>query len=65
MQSNLLVLDDDKTEVVHFTLRHKKSIKHLKSLFISRAQAPPVNIPIKFVKRHILVCTELVKYDLL
>ena len=31
MQLNLLVLNDNETEVVHFTSRHKKSIEHLKS----------------------------------
>ena len=31
MQSNLLVLNYNETEVVHFTTRHKKSIEHLKS----------------------------------
>ena len=34
MQSNPLVLNDNKTEVVHFTSRHKKYIEHLKSLKI-------------------------------
>ena len=74
MQSNQLVLNDNKREVVHFTSHHKKSIEHFKSLkisfqrnlfeilvFILRAQTTPVNISIEFVKLHILVCTELVK----
>ena len=34
---DLLVLNDNKTDVVHFTSRHKKSIEHIKSLKIHTA----------------------------
>ena len=43
MQSNLLVLNDNKTEVVHFTSRHKKYIEHLKSLKIGGCDIIPKN----------------------
>ena len=38
-----LSFNDNKTEVVHFTSRHKKSIEHLKSLKIGGCDIIPKN----------------------
>ncbi|KAJ8050077.1 hypothetical protein HOLleu_03134 [Holothuria leucospilota] len=43
MKSNLLILNLDKTEVVHFSSRHKKVVKELTSLKIGQSIITPSN----------------------
>ena len=41
MRSNLLILNDDKTEVIHFVSRYKKSYEQLTSLRVGGSDIIP------------------------